>query len=324
MSHDEGEHSEPEREPTEAELVLKKRRQAQEHTGGKGLDESDKELLQTNKEERSRMEDEIKDLRERTEKRKKEREVEEKRLAAERAAEDKSRKAQEEEKKRKKEEEDEKKKKERANKKAEFDKWKNPSKPNFVISKSTSSKEGGDQNDESGPTTGKKSREQQDAEKKAILKQRTVELNIEGYDQGKLSEKAKELHKLIYRLEGEKYDCERRFKAQQVDMMELAERSRQANKVGRGGLKRVQVSCEDVDDVQARFSGAPAKVVMYSLYERQKDKRLYTDRKGLYTGPMFGGPPDRIKPQKIVKWSEEGLPLYETIQGGEAVEPPKE
>jgi len=314
MSDSEEEH---EREqPTEAELVLKKRREAQEHPGGKGLDEEAKELLQSNKEERQKMDDEIKELRQRNEKRKKEREVEEKRLAAERVAEEKNRKALEDEKKRKKEEEEEIKKKERANKKAEFEKWKNPSKPNFVISKTRPEGGGGQETEDVASGTGRKSKEQQDSEKKAILKQRIVALNIDGADQSKLAEKAKELHKLIYRLEGEKYDCERRFKAQQVDMMELAERSRQANKVGRGGLKRVQVSCEDVDDVQARFSGAPAKVEMYNKYERQMDKRPYNDRKVLYTGPMFGGPPDRIKPQKVVKWTEEGLPLYEVLAEG--------
>jgi len=50
---------------------------------------------------------------------------------------------------------------------------------------------------------------------------------------------------------------------------------------------------------------------MYSKYERQKDKRSYVERKVIYTGPTFVLPPERIKPSKIVKWSEEGLPVYE-------------
>ena len=49
---------------------------------------------------------------------------------------------------------------------------------------------------------------------------------------------------------------------------------------------------------------------MFSKYERQKDKRTYTDRKVLYTGPQFLYPPDRIKPNKIVAWNEEGTPIY--------------
>lgn len=65
---------------------------------------------------------------------------------------------------------------------------------------------------------GRKSKEQLEAEKRAILKQRVKSLEIDGFDAGKLSEKAKELHALIYRLEGEKYDLEKRFKAQQIDV----------------------------------------------------------------------------------------------------------
>jgi troponin T len=64
---------------------------------------------------------------------------------------------------------------------------------------------------------------------------------------------------------------------------------------------------------------------MYSKYERQKDKRSYVDRKVVYTGPQFVLPPERIRPSKAVKWSEEGLPQYQDLPEG-AVEqaPPAE
>ena len=65
---------------------------------------------------------------------------------------------------------------------------------------------------------GRKSKEQLEAEKRAILKQRIKALEIDGLDGPKLTEKAKELHGLIYRLEGEKYDLEKRFKTQQIDV----------------------------------------------------------------------------------------------------------
>ena len=71
---------------------------------------------------------------------------------------------------------------------------------------------------------GKKSKEQLEAEKKAILKQRIVPLNIDSLDQSGLTDKAKELHKTIYRLEGEKYDLEKRFKTQQIDVSSLRQR----------------------------------------------------------------------------------------------------
>jgi troponin T len=308
---------------TEGELAMKKRRE-QANVDSTGLEEADKELLDNNRQERSRMEDEIRELRERNEKRKKEREIEEKRLAAERAAEDQRRKADEEDRKRKKEEEESRKKGERALKMAEFEKWKTPPKANFVISKklsAASGEEGDDQEEVEGKA--RKSKEQLEAEKQAILKQRLKPLDIDGADTGKLTEKAKELHTLLARLEGEKYDLEKRFKNMQVEMMQLAERARQANKVGKEGtVKRVTTNEEaSSDKIMERFAGAPSKVEMFSKYERQKDKRTYDDRKVLYTGPQFGYPADRIKPNKIVKWSEEGLPLYEEMGGQPAAEP---
>lgn len=303
--------------PSEAELALQKRRQGGT-TKSKGLTETDKELLATNKEDRQRMDEEIKELRQRAEKRKKEREEEEKRLAGERAAEEERRKAVEDEKKKKKEEEERKRKEERAKKMAEFDKFKNPTGPNFVISKRGG---GGGSGEAEGEGKEKKSKEQLDAEKKAILKQRIVPLSIDGMDQSGLAEKAKELHKLICRLEGEKYDLEKRFKTQQVDMQELAERARQANKVGKEGLKRAQIAEGDSDIMQERFAGTPAKVEMFSKYERQKDKRNYKDRKTMYTGPCYVQPPDRIKPNKAIKWNESGMPTYEDLPEGGAPPP---
>lgn len=276
-----------------------------------GLEDADKELLENNKAERSRMDDEIRELRERNEKRKKEREVEEKRLAAERSADDARRKADEEERKRKKVEEEEKKKSQRANKMAEFEKWKNPPKANFVISKKLTAdgEEGEDQGEDE--AKGKKSKEQLEAEKQAILRQRLKPLDIDGADNAKLTEKAKELHTLLARLEGERYDLDKRLKVMGQEMMSLAERARQANKVGKDGtVKRVN---EGADTTLQRFAGAPSKVEMYSKYERQKDKRTYVDRKVLFTGPMRCGPAERITPHRIVKWSEEGLPEYEEV-----------
>lgn len=49
---------------------------------------------------------------------------------------------------------------------------------------------------------------------------------------------------------------------------------------------------------------------MFSKYERQKDKRSYEERLNLFTGPQFLSPPERIKPSKIIRWNEEGMPIY--------------
>jgi len=280
--------------------------------------EADRELLDNNKVERERIAEEINELRERNERRKKEREEEERRLASERAAEDARRKGEEEDRKRKKEDEELKRRSARAQKMAEFEKWKNPPKANFVISKKLAGEEGAEGEElESEGKESKKSKEQLEAEKRAILRQRIKPLQVDSYDASQLTEKARELHGLILRLEGEKYDLEKRFKQLQVEMVELAERARQANRVGKEGLKRIIGGEETVDQIQTRFAGAPAKVEMYSKYERQKDKRSYVDRQVLYTGPQFVLPADRIRPTKIVRWSEEGLPIYEDGTEGE-------
>jgi len=291
--------------PNEGELAMKKRREV---TDSSGLEAADKELLANNRQERSRMDDEIRELRERNEKRKKEREVEEKRLTTERAADDARRKGDEEDRRRKKEEEEQRRKGERAQKMAEFEKWKSPPKANFVISKKLAAASGQEEQEE-GEGKAKKSKEQLEAEKRAILKQRLKPLDIDGADNAKLTEKAKELHTLLGRLEGERYDLEKRFKLMQQEMTELASRARQANKVGKEGtVKRIQEPGQD--KIMDRYAGAPLKVEMFSKYERQKDKRTYVDRKVLYTGPMFGYPADKIKPNKFVAWNEEGLPIY--------------
>lgn len=303
MSDDEGSDRE-----TEGEKALKKRREHKVESSG--LDDGDNELLQQNKVERDEMMKEIRELRERSERRKKEREIEEKRLAAERAAEDARRRGDEEERKRKKEEEEQKKHQSRIAKMAEFEKWKNPPKANFVISKRLAAADGDDDSDQ-GDGKGRKSKEQLEAEKRAILKQRIKPLEVKGADARALAEKLKEFHSLITRLEGEKYDIERRYKTMQGQLAQLAEQARQANKIGDGLKKNIQTGAEEsVDKMQQRFAGAPSKVEMFSKYERQKDKRTYTDRKVLYTGPQWAYPTDRIKPQKIVSWNEEGTPIY--------------
>lgn len=318
-SASESEHEEEVRVAAPAPVQAKPQQKKKETSikfDGKGLDESERELLQLNKNERDKMEDEIDELRKRSEKRKKQREIEEKRLAAERIAEDEKKKSNEEARKRQKVEEDQRKQKERAAKMAEFEKMKVPQKRNFVITK----KEDGEEEVETEEDeTGHKSKEQQEAEKKAILKQRIKALQIDGMDAGKLAEKAKEVHSWMSKLETEKYDLDKRLKSQLNLLQNLAAKARQVNKVGKKGLKRV--GDETIDTMQAKYTGAPAKVEMFSKYERQKDKRTYKEMHGIFLGPQFISPPDRIVPKKSVDWDEERMPVY---SGSGSAAPPAE
>ena len=63
-----------------------------------------------------------------------------------------------------------------------------------------------------------------------------------------------------------------------------------------------------------------AKIVMFSQFERQKDNRTYVDRRDIFIGPTYVLPPNRINPTKILKWSEDGLPIYEEMEGAEQEE----
>jgi len=51
------------------------------------------------------------------------------------------------------------------------------------------------------------------------MKQRIKPLEIDSMDSSQLAEKARELHTQIVRLEGEKYDLEKRFKQLQVEVI---------------------------------------------------------------------------------------------------------
>jgi len=304
--------------PTEAELAMQKRR-AGKQISSEGLDESAKELLETNAAEREQMSQEIQELRERSERRKQERLEEERELQARRLEEDARRKQEEEDRKRVKEEQERERREKREEQLKDMAKFSNEGKPNFVVIKKSAelvggAREGEDEDAEKGE--GKMSREQMEQERKAILTQRIQPLEIEGLDQGKLGEKAKWLHREILRLEGEKYDLEKRFKEQQYDMLEMAERARQINKVGKTGLKRVVLKDDERDQIQERFSGAPSKIELYSRFERQPDKRVYGEKFQVFTGATYLFPAEKISATRIVKWDENtGLPIYEEIPG---------
>ncbi|XP_052692608.1 troponin T, skeletal muscle-like isoform X6 [Crassostrea angulata] len=239
------------------------------------------EFEEQRKEEREKEQQEIQALREKREQRKREREEEDRRLAEMRVQEEARRKAEEEEKRKKKAEEEKQRKEERDRKRKEQEeRIKNMRKPNFVITKHSDGEKTGEEN-EQGEV--QKSKEQLEAEKRSFLSQRIKPLpDLSGLDVEKLAEQAKELHKEIYRLMNEKYDIEEKFKRQQYDMIELAERARQMSKgKGRKGLSSAQVD-ESFDRLADKFAGAPPKIQLCSKYERHTDHRSYGQRLELF------------------------------------------
>uniref|UniRef100_A0A194AM07 Putative troponin-T n=2 Tax=Pinctada fucata TaxID=50426 RepID=A0A194AM07_PINFU len=275
------------------------------------------EFEEQRKEEREKEQAEIQALREKREQRKRERAEEEQRMAESRAQEEARRKAEEEERKRKKAEEERKRKEERERKRREQEEMiKNMRKPNFVISKREGDPKGGGETNgpieqaEDGEKEVQKSKEQLEAEKRAILAQRIKPLTTDGLDTAKLVEMAKELHQNIFRLMNEKYDMEEKFKRQQYDMIELAERARQMNKgKSRRGEARVD---ESFDRLADKFAGAPPKIQLCSKYERHTDHRSYDQRKDLYE--ELSKP---IEPPKIGRRQDEEGEAAEAEEGGE-------
>ncbi|CAH8631397.1 unnamed protein product [Dicrocoelium dendriticum] len=265
--------------------------------------------------EREKAEEEIRQLRERRERRKAERAEEEKRLAELRQVEEQKRRAEEEERQRKKREEEQRKREERERKKQEWEERKNANRPNFVITK----KEGAElqpQPEEQKKEEVTKSKEQLEAERKAIIEQRVPPLNISGMTVEQLKAKAKELHDLLFRIEGENYDLGQRFKRQSYDMQELAERARQMNKGG-----KARAIPNELDPRAAKFSGIPPMVVMYSQYERVKDPRSFTERRVVFTGENYAEEFHRITPKRHVLMTEEGFQIAGATDGHQESEP---
>nr|XP_022334932.1 troponin T-like isoform X5 [Crassostrea virginica]XP_022334939.1 troponin T-like isoform X5 [Crassostrea virginica]XP_022334947.1 troponin T-like isoform X5 [Crassostrea virginica]XP_022336019.1 troponin T-like isoform X5 [Crassostrea virginica]XP_022336026.1 troponin T-like isoform X5 [Crassostrea virginica]XP_022336034.1 troponin T-like isoform X5 [Crassostrea virginica] len=304
MSDDES-HNPPE-ESTDAASQENEAQRAMEEAARRKAEKVAQEIAEfeeQRKEEREKEQQEIQALREKREQRKREREEEDRRLAEMRAQEEARRKSEEEEKRKKKMEEEQQRKEERERKRKEQEeRIKNMSKPNFVITKHSDGEHQGEKEEESEQGEVQKSKEQLEAEKRSFLSQRIKPLpDLSGLDVEKLSEQAKELHKEIYRLMNEKYDIEEKFKRQQYDMIELAERARQMSKgKGRKGLSSAQVD-ESFDRLADKFAGAPPKIQLCSKYERHTDHRSYGQRLELFE--ELSKP---IEPFSIPKKGEDG------------------
>jgi len=239
------------------------------------------EYEEMRKAERDKDNEEIRLLRLRREQRKKDRAEEEKKMAEQRKIEEARKRAEEEEKKKKKKEEEKKKKDERDKKKKDAEDRLKPKKPNYVIAKKSA--EGSESKEPSSKEDMQKSKEQLEEEKKAILAQRIVPLEISGMDIEKLKEKAKELHDHLRKLAGDRFDHEENYKRQQKDLIDLAERARQMSKgKGKKTGSDIQRVDESFDKLADKYAGCPPKILLHSKYERLTDHRNYDERRDLY------------------------------------------
>jgi troponin T len=131
-----------------------------------------------------------------------------------------------------------------------------------------------------------------------------------------LKAKIKQLHARILKLEGEKYDLEKRHEGQDYDLKELAERQKQ---VARNKALKKGIEPEAAESTK----GYPPKVNVASKFDRQIDRRSYTDRFTLFEHPVVKPPPAIAhgSGRPPSEWGRKELEELETLRKN--LEPPK-
>uniref|UniRef100_T1HXP2 Uncharacterized protein n=2 Tax=Rhodnius prolixus TaxID=13249 RepID=T1HXP2_RHOPR len=189
------------------------------------LDEQLKDYIAEWRAQRTKEEEELKQMKEKQANRKVLRAEEEKKMAERKKAEE-ERKQREAEEKRQKEMEEKRKRLEEAEKKrqammAALKEQTKSKGPNFTIPKKEPLNENTAQQERN------KTKEQLEEEKKISLSIRVPPLQIENFNIDRLRLKAMEMWDTIVKLETEKYDLEERLKRQDYDLKELKERQKQ-------------------------------------------------------------------------------------------------
>lgn len=260
---------------TEAELaMLAQKQKHEEEEAAKMAQYEEQRRIQREKEE-----EELRLLKEKQERRKREREEEERVLAERKAQDEERRKQEDEERKARAEADRQRKEEEKKKRQALMAGLQASGGPNFEIIKKDKQAEKFDKfgnivkaKAEMGLT-----KEQQEEQKKKALGDVCKPIDSSGMSVEALRAKIKDLHSRISRLEGVKYDLEKRRDRQEYDLKELNERQRQIsrNKALKKGLNPDEVA----------NSPHPPKVPVASKYDRQIDRRSYHDRFNMFENP---------------------------------------
>ena len=279
---------------TEAEkamLAAKKRHEEEE--AAKLLDYEERRVI-----EREREEEELRVLKERQQLRKQEREEEEREFAQRRRQEEERRRQEEEERKARSEVEKQRKNEEKMRRQQVMAGafvgagGQSESGRNFVVSKHEAAEKFGNIGSGEGGGGGKK--KGQSADEIAEAKRNYLSIvnrpvDVSNLLPNDLKAKIKQLHAKIVKLEGEKYDLEKRRDRQEYDIKELSGRQSQ--------VARNKALARGLDPEEAANSKFPPKITVASKFDRQTDRRSYVDRRIQFEKPV-------IKPEpKIARGS---------------------
>ncbi|KAI3380851.1 hypothetical protein SNEBB_002372 [Seison nebaliae] len=131
-----------------------------------------------------------------------------------------------------------------------------------------------------------KSAEELEEEKREILNNRLVNIDIDGRDKEGLVSRVNELHSFLQNLFGHIYDMTEKLERQRYDLMELAERERQLKK-GKDKSRTSNIVHTGLgggvfDFIGKQQNQAPPKISLFSRYERVTDRRSFCDRRVLF------------------------------------------
>lgn len=159
------------------------------------------------------------------------------------------------------------------------------------------------------------SKEQQEEAKRNYMSIVNRPVDVSNLLPNDLKDKIKQLHARIVKLEGEKYDLEKRHERQDYDLKELSERQKQ--------VARNRALQKGMDPVEAENTKHPPKVSVASKFDRQTDRRGYGDRRELFENPINKPPPSIVhgSGRPPPEWGRKEFEELEQIRKN--LEPPK-
>jgi flagellar biosynthesis/type III secretory pathway chaperone len=172
-----------------------------------------------------------------------------------------------------------------------------------------------------------KSPEQLEQEKREIIKQRVVSLNLDRKTKDDMVKIAEDFQNILINIHSQIYDLNERYDRQKYSMMELAERARQIEK-GKAKTRKSNIVhtglggsvFSKLGDV---FPSAPAKISLFSRYERVTDRRTYKDRRDCF---MPKGKSDYVphRPKAKIKPLDESKMKPKPTRKKRGEQPPEE